>query len=102
MGRAAAVRLAREGAAVIVADVDRESAASTVELIADFGGQADAFTVDVADLAQLRALFADVGRRFGVLHVLFNNAGIPGAAGIQVDDEEWERAVAVNMKSGYF
>jgi NAD(P)-dependent dehydrogenase (short-subunit alcohol dehydrogenase family) len=102
MGRAAAVRLAREGAAVIVADVDREAAASTVELIADFGGQADAFKVDVADLAQLRALFADVGRRFGVLHALFNNAGIPGAAGIQVDDEEWDRAVAVNMKSGYF
>ncbi len=102
MGRAAAVRLAQEGAMVIVADIDGEAAAGTVGLIAGFGGQAEAFTVDVADLTQLRALFEDVGRRLGVLHVLFNNAGIPGAAGVEVGEEEWERAVAVNMRSGYF
>jgi NAD(P)-dependent dehydrogenase (short-subunit alcohol dehydrogenase family) len=102
MGRAAAVRLGQEGATVVVADIDGEAAAATAQLIAGFGGQAEARTVDVSDLGQLRALFEEVSRRFGVLHVLFNNAGIPGAAGVEVSEDEWERAVAVNMKGAYF
>jgi NAD(P)-dependent dehydrogenase (short-subunit alcohol dehydrogenase family) len=102
MGRAAAVRLAAEGATVLVVDIDGAAAAATVGQIEEQGGKAEAFTVDVADLAQLRSLFDDVAQRFGVLHVLFNNAGIPGAAGVEVSETEWERAVAVNMKSGYF
>jgi NAD(P)-dependent dehydrogenase (short-subunit alcohol dehydrogenase family) len=103
MGRAAAVRLAREGASVVVADIDADAAQGTVELIAgNGGGPAEAFTVDVADLDQLRALVDHVSERHGVLHVLFNNAGIPGAAGVDVSEDEWRRAVDVNMKSAYF
>lgn len=102
MGRAAAVRLAREGAAVVVVDIDGGAAAATVELIGAAGGQAVPFVADVSDTGQLRALFDEVGTRFGVLHVLFNNAGIPGAAGIDVSEADWERAVDVNMKSGYY
>ena len=102
MGRAAAVRLGAEGATVIVADIDGAAAADAVEAIGSAGGKAEGYTVDVADLRQLRELFDHVEQRFGILHVLFNNAGIPGAAGVEVTEEEWERAVAVNMKSGYF
>jgi NAD(P)-dependent dehydrogenase (short-subunit alcohol dehydrogenase family) len=102
MGRASATRLASEGATVVVADIDPEAAAGTVGLIADAGGSAEAFVVDVADLEQLRALFDHVDERFGVLHVLFNNAGIPGAAGIEVTEADWQRAVDINLKSAYF
>jgi NAD(P)-dependent dehydrogenase (short-subunit alcohol dehydrogenase family) len=102
MGRAAAVRLASEGAAVVVADIDGDAASQTVEAIAAEGGTAEAFSVDVADLEQLRALFDHVEQRYGVLHVLFNNAGIPGAAGIEVSEDDWQRAVDVNLKSAYF
>lgn len=102
MGRAAAVRLAAEGATVLVADIDAAAGNATVDLITDTGGNAEARAVDVARLDHLRALFAHVEERYGVLHVLFNNAGIPGAAGVEINEEEWERAVAINMKSGYF
>jgi NAD(P)-dependent dehydrogenase (short-subunit alcohol dehydrogenase family) len=102
MGRASAVRLASEGAAVVVADVDAAAAAETVDAIAAAGGAGEVFEVDVSDLDRLRALFAHVGERHGVLHVLFNNAGIPGAAGVEVSEAEWERAVDINLKSAYF
>jgi NAD(P)-dependent dehydrogenase (short-subunit alcohol dehydrogenase family) len=102
MGRASAVRLASEGAAVVVADVDAAAAGETVDAIAAAGGAGEVFEVDVSDLDRLRALFAHVGERHGVLHVLFNNAGIPGAAGVEVSEAEWERAVDINLKSAYF
>lgn len=102
MGRAAAVRLGAEGATVVVVDIDDAAAQRTVDAIMGAGGKAGAFRADVSNLAQLRALFAHVEESHGVLHVLFNNAGIPGAAGIEVTEAEWEQAVGVNMKSAYF
>ena len=102
MGRAAAVRLASEGARVVVADIDPTAAGGTVDLIERAGGCAEAYEVDVASIDQLRALFDHVERRFKVLHVLFNNAGIPGAAGIEVTEPEWANAVDINLKGAYF
>jgi NAD(P)-dependent dehydrogenase (short-subunit alcohol dehydrogenase family) len=102
MGRASAVRLAAEGATVVIADIDAAAAQGTVEEIVAQGGAAEALTVDVADLDQLRSLFDHVQRRYEALHVLFNNAGIPGAAGVDVTEDEWQKAVDVNLKSAYF
>lgn len=102
MGRAASVRLASEGATVIVADIDAVAGKGTVDLIKGAGGAGEAFRADVSDMLQLKGLFDHVEHRYGVLHVLFNNAGIPGAPGVEVSEEEWERAVSINMKSAYF
>ena len=102
MGRAAALRLASEGATVVVADINAEAGAQTARLITDDGGTAEARTVDVSDLGQLRALVDHLEQRYGALHVLFNNAGIPGAAGCEVTAAEFERAIDVNLKSAYF
>jgi NAD(P)-dependent dehydrogenase (short-subunit alcohol dehydrogenase family) len=102
MGRASAIRLASEGATVVVADIDSAAARDTVDLITAAEGAAEAFTVDVADLDQLRALFDHVEQRHGALHVLFNNAGIPGAAGVDITVAEWEQAIDINLKSAYF
>jgi NAD(P)-dependent dehydrogenase (short-subunit alcohol dehydrogenase family) len=102
MGRASARRLAEEGATVVIADLDAAAGQGTVEEIVAAGGSAEALTVDVADLDQLRSLFDHVERRHGALHVLFNNAGIPGAAGVDVTEDEWQKAVDVNVKSAYF
>ncbi len=73
-----------------------------MDLIAEAGGAAEVFVVDVSKLDQLRALFDHVEQRFKVLHVLFNNAGIPGAAGVDVSEADWQKAVDINMKSAYF
>ncbi len=102
MGRASAIRLASEGATVIVADIDPAAAEATVDQIAAAEGAAEAFTADVADLDQLRALFDDVEGRHGALHVLFNNAGIPAAAGVDITLAEWEQAIDINLRSAYF
>jgi len=103
MGRASAILFAREGATVVVVDLDRNAADETVSEIERAGGKALAEACDVADVEQLRGVFKGVEREFGVLHVLYNHAGIPGPAGIEdVSEEEWHHAIDVNMKSAWF
>ena len=73
IGRAVALRFAAEGARVVVNDIHAEAAARTAT---EIGGGARAVTADVADSAQVRAMFAEVERALGGLDVLVNNAGI--------------------------
>ena len=102
MGRAAALRLAAEGAHVCVVDIDEAAATATAAAARDAGGEAEPYRCDVSSVEQLRGLFRAMEERHGILHVLFNNAGIPGAAGVEVSEEEWEWAVGINLKSAYF
>jgi NAD(P)-dependent dehydrogenase (short-subunit alcohol dehydrogenase family) len=102
MGRAAAELFAREGARVVVADLSEDAANATVAAIEAGGGKALAVACDVSEMAALRALFATVRERYGVLHVLYNHAGMPGGGGLDVTEEEFQRSVDVNMKSAFF
>jgi NAD(P)-dependent dehydrogenase (short-subunit alcohol dehydrogenase family) len=102
MGRATARLLAQEGATVVVADVNEEAAKATANEISAQGGKAVPYVVDVGKVDQLRAMFEMVDREFGVLHVLHNHAGIPGPAGLDMSEEDWDRAVAINMKGAFF
>jgi NAD(P)-dependent dehydrogenase (short-subunit alcohol dehydrogenase family) len=103
MGRASALLFAEEGATVVVVDLAREAAETVAGEIEQAGGRAVTETCDVADVDQLRGMFERVERTFGVLHVLYNHAGIPGPAGIEdVSEEDWHRAIDVNMKSAWF
>ncbi|MGE3619195.1 MAG: SDR family NAD(P)-dependent oxidoreductase [Acidimicrobiia bacterium] len=102
MGRASALRFAQEGATVVIADLDGDAAESVAAEIVEGGGRADALATDVADDGQLKAVFDFVEKTYGVLHVLYNNAGIPGAGGVDITEEQWETAVDINMKSHFF
>jgi NAD(P)-dependent dehydrogenase (short-subunit alcohol dehydrogenase family) len=102
MGRASAELFASEGAHSIVVDRDLEAAERTVRAITDAGGQASAEQTDVSKVDELEALLRRVERDHGVLHVLFNHAGIPGAAGVEMTEAEWQLSVDVNMKSAFF
>ncbi len=102
MGRASAELFASEGAHSIVVDRDLEAAERTVQAITDAGGSASAEQTDVSKVDELESLFARVQRDHGVLHVLFNHAGIPGAAGVEMSEAEWQLSVDVNMKSAFF
>jgi 3-oxoacyl-[acyl-carrier protein] reductase len=73
IGRAIARRFAEEGARVAVNDIHKDTAERTAD---EIGGTARAVVADVADSAQVRAMFAEVERAFGSLDVLVNNAGI--------------------------
>jgi NAD(P)-dependent dehydrogenase (short-subunit alcohol dehydrogenase family) len=102
MGRAAAEVFAREGAHVIVVDVNEENAAETVKGIEAAGGSAVAEIVNVRDLDALKALADRVQQQHGKLHVLYNNVGIPGAAGLDLTPEEWDTGIEINARAGFF
>jgi NAD(P)-dependent dehydrogenase (short-subunit alcohol dehydrogenase family) len=102
IGQAIALRFAAEASQVAVADLVQEAGQETVSLIAAQGGIAFFFEVDVTRREQIRAVLEQVEKQFGRLDILINSAGIPGRGRIEeVDDELWERVVAVNL-SGVF
>jgi 3-oxoacyl-[acyl-carrier protein] reductase len=76
MGRAYAEGLAREGAAVLVTDLDAEAAEAVAKRIASDGGLATAARCDVGDEGEVHAAVADGVERFGGIDILVNNAGL--------------------------
>lgn len=101
IGRASALALAREGAAVCVSDINLQGAEQTAQLISDGGGQAIARRCDVTDRAQARALVAATLTAFGRLDAAINNAGISGHFHQRLheaDDETFERVIDVNLR----
>lgn len=100
MGRATAQAFAREGARVVVADLNLLGAQETV---ASIGESAVAIEVDVADPSACRRLMSQAVAEFGRLDVLFNNAGISGPTAYVLNQEidDWKRVVDVNL-SGVF
>jgi NAD(P)-dependent dehydrogenase (short-subunit alcohol dehydrogenase family) len=103
IGRATSLRFAAEGAAVAVVDIDGEAATGTVEAIEAAGGSGSAHPVDCADSAALQRLFTELGVRYDRLDVLFNHAGSPNPHGIAtIEDADFDRAVGVNLRSGFF
>src|SRR4051812_13032706 len=102
MGRAAAERFAQEGAHVIVVDVNEANAKDTVAGIEAAGGSAAAEVVDVRDLDALKALADKVQSEHGKLHVLYNNVGVPGAAGLDLTEEEWNTGLEINARASFF
>jgi NAD(P)-dependent dehydrogenase (short-subunit alcohol dehydrogenase family) len=104
IGRACAIRFAREGAAVVVADLERARAAGeeTVAAIRDAGGEAEFRACDVARAEDQVALVALVVERYGRLHFAHNNAGI-GVHKLLADteDDEFDRVIAVNLRGTF-
>ncbi len=101
IGREAATLFAREGANVVVADLDAEGGRETVEAVEAAGGRAHFAATDVSVADAVEGAVRDAERLYGGLHVLFNNAGIfPDEDGLPVDTSEavWDRVMAVNLK----
>ncbi|WP_020525502.1 SDR family NAD(P)-dependent oxidoreductase [Catelliglobosispora koreensis] len=100
IGRATAVLFAREGAAVVIADI--ADAGDVVQEITAAGGQAIAVQADVSEDQDCARVVAAAVERFGGLHVLFNNAGIiRRTTALGIEPDEWDRVMAVNVKSVY-
>ena len=99
IGRASAKVFAREGATVVIADLQDEEGANTVSQIAEAGGQAEYHHADVSDYDQMSALIAKLVDSYGKLDGAFNNAGIEGPTAKILDYslEDWERVQRVNL-----
>jgi NAD(P)-dependent dehydrogenase (short-subunit alcohol dehydrogenase family) len=99
IGRASALLFAREGACVVVADVDRAGADETVQQIRAEGGAANTVIADVVDPAAAQRLADDTVKAEGRIDVLFNNAGISGVGTAhETSVELWDRVMAVNVR----
>lgn len=102
IGRATAELFAAEGAAVGVLDVRGDDARSVADGISSAGGAAIAVTADVADDAQVRAAVAEVEAAYGVVRVLYNNAGIGSTGSVEVaEEDDWDRCFDINVKGTF-
>ncbi|MEE4381297.1 MAG: SDR family NAD(P)-dependent oxidoreductase, partial [Pseudomonadales bacterium] len=93
IGRASAERMAAEGAFLLCTDVDLQQAEGTAARIAEQGGRAEAWALDVSSEEQVREALARAERDHGGVQVLFNNAGVANL--------DWDTTVRVNL-SGVF
>ena len=99
IGRATALAFAREGARVVIGDIDTAGAEQTVATIRDTGGEASSLRVDVSNAADVQQMVTRAVGQYGGLDYAFNNAGFVGSlAGIvETSEEDWQRILATNL-----
>ncbi|GAB6880667.1 glucose 1-dehydrogenase [Halorubrum gandharaense] len=99
IGKATAMRLADEGASVVVADVDREAGTETVRAIRSAGGDASFVETDVSDPDAAAAMVEAAVETYGGLDIAVNNAGIITqlVEMEEITDDDWERVLDINL-----
>lgn len=104
MGRATALLFAREGAKVVVGDIDAKGGASLVAEAAAAGGEISFLRTDVSREADVAALVAKAEADHGRLDTIFNNAGIeqPVTASDEISEALFERVIDINLKGTFF
>ncbi len=102
LGRAMSLRLAGEGAWVMVNDLDQARAQETVELILAAGGRARAHAADITDTGQVEEMVARTKEAGGGLDILVNNAGdIKDSFLVKMTDDDWDFVVDLNLKGSF-
>ena len=102
IGRACAIRLAKEGAAVAVAARNQEKLNELVQQITASGGQAAAFALDVADEEQIKTSIKAAISQFGKIDILVNNAGITrDQLVMRMKRADWDAVLQTNLTSAY-
>ncbi|OGO03198.1 MAG: short chain dehydrogenase [Chloroflexi bacterium RBG_13_53_26] len=100
IGRATAAAFAREGAKIIVADIVEDGSEETLQMVKKAGSEAIFVKTDVTRAVEVEAMVRKAVDTYGRLDCAFNNAGIGGEiASIEnVNEENWDRVVAINLK----
>ncbi len=102
IGRSIAERLAADGAAVVIADLDSLTAGEVAATIVADGGSALALQVDATDAASVRSMTAAAIEAFGGIDLLVNNAGILRPTRVvDISPEEWDLVVNANLRSTF-
>jgi len=103
IGKAVALRLAHEGADIIVADIDITSTEQTVQEILAVGRKAVAHSIDLANISQIRSMVGRVVNEFGRIDILVNVAGVALTKPfLDFTEDEWDRVLDVNLKGTVF
>lgn len=102
IGEATSMKFAAEGASIVVADVNPETAGKVVKNIEENGGRALAVEVDVTDKDSVAAMVEAVVSEFGKIDILINNAGINrDALTVRMKEEQWDMVIDVNLKGTF-
>jgi 3-oxoacyl-[acyl-carrier protein] reductase len=102
IGKAVAWIFVREGAKVVLVDVEKERLEALQEEIRKKGGQALAVPCDVSKASEVKQMVDQVQRVFGRIDILVNNAGIIRRGTIEtVTEEDWDQVIAVNLKGPF-
>ena len=103
LGKGIALKLAKEGAKVVVTDVMEENARETVKEIQETGGEALAVVCNVSDIADVNKLFVTVLDTYKKLDILVNNAGINRDAMLhKMTIDQWDQVIAVNLTGVFY
>jgi NAD(P)-dependent dehydrogenase (short-subunit alcohol dehydrogenase family) len=101
IGRAIALGYAREGAQVVVLDIDEATAAGTAKAVAAAGSRSASYRLDVTDREACRSVAAEIGRSVGQVSVLVNNAGINRRNAFTADAaavvQDWQDVIGINL-----
>lgn len=104
IGRETALLFAREGAQVVVADLDEASGERTAREVTQAGGRCVSVRADVSKVEDARAMVEAAEREFGGLHVLMNNAGISHIddnGAVDTEESVWDLTMRVNLKGPF-
>lgn len=102
MGKATCMRLARDGRAVGVLDIDGTAAAAVAQAITAAGGSVMAVAADISERVELEAAVQQVRAALGPITILINNAAVENFSAFQdISDDIWDRLMAVNLKGTY-
>lgn len=103
IGRAISEEFCREGAKVVMFDINDERGAQTEAKILATSAQAAYVHCDVSKPAEIEKAVVKVAEKFGTVNILVNNAGILHSTPIEdITEEEWDRMMAINLKSVFF
>ena len=103
IGRATALMMGREGAKVVVADLQGEKAQSVANVLHGIGAEAIGVAVDVASETSVQQMSRAAFERFGRVDILGNIAGIyyPKASVVELSEEDWDRTIDINLGSNF-
>jgi len=101
IGRSTAIRFAKEGSKIVIADRNELSGEETAQLIREQNGNAMFVHTDVSDKNSVQNLISVTVEQFGGLDILFNNAGVGNSEvrSVDLEEDEWDSVIDINLKS---
>ena len=103
IGKGIALRLAREGAHVVIAEYSPESASATANEIEAAGGRAMPYRVDISDVTAVQRMVDAVAAQLGHVDILVNNAGVAQTKPmLELTEADWDRVLDVNLRGTFF
>jgi len=99
IGRAVVIMLAKEGADIIVNDINSNSAGQTAEMVHSIGSEALVSCANIVVRTEVELMFDEINKKFGRLDILVNNAGVTRDNFLaKMTEDEWDQVMAVNLK----